>query len=149
MNALGIRDFFARAPGLHAFLLRRLRTFDGGAADGADGDAATGALDQDVFALLLLLSKLVPSPTAQQAKADALDLDALVPLVRACGTLRAHRARVVASRALVPLVAPSSLPTVALDLAAELPARGGALRQNALHGTLLQLSALVLSLIHI
>ena len=50
VNALGIRDFFARAPGLHAFLLRRLRTFDGGAADGADGDAATGALDQDVFA---------------------------------------------------------------------------------------------------
>ena len=54
---------------------------DGGGGGGGGGEAV---LQPDTFAILLLLSKLVPSATAQETTAGALDLEAFVPLVRAC-----------------------------------------------------------------
>jgi len=87
-NALGVRDFFARAPELHPFLLRQLRAcaVHGRAGGGGGGSGGEAVLQPDTFAILLLLSKLVPSATAQEATADTLDLGAFVPLVRACDT---------------------------------------------------------------
>ena len=85
-NALGVRDFFARAPELHPFLLRQLRAcaVHGRAGGGGGGGSGEAVLQPDTFAILLLLSKLVPSATAQETTAGALDLEAFVPLVRAC-----------------------------------------------------------------
>ena len=83
-NALGVRDFFARAPELHPFLLRQLRACAVHGRAGGGGGGGEAVLQPDTFAILLLLSKLVPSATAQEATADTLDLSAFVPLVRAC-----------------------------------------------------------------
>jgi hypothetical protein len=87
-NALGVRDFFARAPELHPFLLRQLRACAvhgrAGGGGGGGGGGGEAVLQPDTFAILLLLSKLVPSAMAQEAIADPLDLGAFVPLVRAC-----------------------------------------------------------------
>ena len=107
-NALGVRDFFARAPELHPFLLRQLRACavhgraggggggggGGGAGGGGGGGGGEAVLQPDTFAILLLLSKLVPSATAQETTADALDLEAFVPLVRACAAPPSNRVRI-------------------------------------------------------
>ena len=91
-NALGVRDFFARAPELHPFLLRQLRACAvHGRAGGGGGGGGEAVLQPDTFAILLLLSKLVPSATAQEGTADSLDLGAFVPLVRACDAPPSNR----------------------------------------------------------
>ena len=90
-NALGVRDFFARAPELHPFLLRQLRACAVHGRAGGGGSGGEAVLQPDTFAILLLLSKLVPSATAQEATADTLDLSAFVPLVRACDAPPSNR----------------------------------------------------------
>ena len=96
-NALGVRDFFARAPELHPFLLRQLRACavhgraGGGGGGGGSGGGGEAVLQPDTFAILLLLSKLVPSATAHETTADALELEAFVPLVRACDAPPSNR----------------------------------------------------------
>ena len=90
-NALGVRDFFARAPELHPFLLRQLRACAVHGRAGGGGSGGEAVLQPDTFAILLLLSKLVPSATAQEGTADSLDLGAFVPLVRACDAPPSNR----------------------------------------------------------
>eukprot|EP00966_Prymnesium_polylepis_P310974 7184743-Prymnesium_polylepis.1 len=94
----------------------------------------------DLFPCLLLLSKLVPSPVSHDAELAAPDINAFVPLVQAAAALPSLHTRVVASRALVPLVPPSAVAPFLASLAAELEHAPAA---NRAHGLQLQMLALL------
>lgn len=128
-NGIGVRDFFSRAPELRAFLMDALQP-------SPDGSSGRGNLA--IYPLLLLLSRLVPSPAAAKGSDDAM-LDEFVPLVRAFSRDRQLRVRTTAASALVPLVTPDALPAILLELADELCS---ATSHNHAHGVLLQLRAL-------
>lgn len=127
-NGIGVRDFFGRAPALLAFLTDALaradtataaaRTTsrgDGGASGSRGGGGAGGVAQLDPFPMLLLLSRLVPSPSTAEEGTSARSLGAalaaLVPLVQACGASRHLRVRQTAALALVPLSASRGLET--------------------------------------
>ena len=133
-NGIGISDFFARAPELHPYLVSALDSIV------HPKHAPQATSPPDLYSVLLLLSRLVPSPTTDLAHAAAVDVEAFVPLVMACGAMASCRVRVIASLALVPLIAPDDVPTCVLALARSLPASTSA---NQVHGTILQLKALV------
>ena len=158
-NALGIREFFGKAPELHPFLLAQLEKAaslatsvapSAAAANSAGSNSAVAssaaagsvplALPVDLFAILLLLSKLLPSQTTA-GSARVFDMDAFVPHVCACAALPAMRARAVAARALVPLVPPNRLRDFVHALARSLPGPPAVHNHNLLHGSLLQLQA--------
>ncbi|OQS01593.1 hypothetical protein ACHHYP_00569 [Achlya hypogyna] len=129
----------------------------------ADGAATTGVTSQDVFTrcvgvdafladhvgagtvsslypLLLFLSRLRPG----EAVAGVLPLATFVPMVRACAAQASIFHRRIAAHALAAIVRTSDVPTVVASLLRDLqqwmPRRT---QHNAMHGTLLQLLALV------
>lgn len=146
-NGLGIRDFFAKAPALLPFLLEQLAACAAAATPDAPGHAPSPDPSRpDLYAILLLLSKLVASPVAEGTRAR-LETDGFIPLVRRCAASASARVRGIAARALVPLVEPGRLVSFVTSLAAELPASRTGLTsltsRNQLHGLLLQLRALL------
>ncbi|MEC7300915.1 MAG: hypothetical protein VXW43_19860, partial [Pseudomonadota bacterium] len=68
---------------------------------------------------------VAPAPTTQESRADAVDISAFLPLVSACATLPAMRARVVAARALAAAAGAAARAALAA-LAALRPARHAA-----------------------
>ena len=126
VNGIGARAFFARAPELRSFLLSALHpTLE------TKSVLAT-------YPILLLMSRLVPSPSSDPTEDEL--LESFVPLVRSYASSRELRVRTVAASALVPLIAPPALPAFLLDLATELRMVAS---HNRAHGLLLQLRALV------
>jgi hypothetical protein len=136
-NGIGIRDFFSRAPAVRPYLITSLDAV----LHGSTGHVHAGVKQPpELYPMLLLLSKLVPSPTTTiEGSASPMDLRPLVPLVRECGAMPALRVRVIAADALVPLIEVSELPSFLPRLATELRDCRSA---NCAHGTLLQLKAL-------
>lgn len=104
--------------------------------------------------VLILLSRLKPSPIASEA-GDCLDPFLFMPFIQRCSTQRNLRIRVLASRALTGLVSNEKLHMVLLDIASGLPDSvnqtdntqschtHSSAQFNAIHGILLQLSALL------
>mmetsp|Transcript_22983 Transcript_22983/g.70379 ORF Transcript_22983/g.70379 Transcript_22983/m.70379 type:complete len:1811 (+) Transcript_22983:138-5570(+) len=168
-NGLGIRDFFTRAPELYPFLLACLRRSTAAAVGDnvalkehlhdADEAIASTAGTTDLFGILCLLGKLVPSPATPHSSTNPThDLAPFLALVSGCSELANHKLRVVAARAIVPLVPSDGLAAHLLALASSLPSQDASTStadgltagprkcrgaHNRLHGVLLQMVALL------
>ncbi|KNE57648.1 hypothetical protein AMAG_04513 [Allomyces macrogynus ATCC 38327] len=129
LNKVTGKEFFHRFPALHAFLLEHL-----GLAAAAEDSGASAAL----FPLLTLLARMAPS--VFDAANAHLSLAAFVPVGMACASSRQWKVREMAAEAMVSLV---SADAVAEHCAAVIRDRIPNAGQNAVHGYLLQLRALV------
>jgi len=140
-----------RFPTLHPFLLEELRSatlqlqHEEGSG-GYQGHGMTSTLHPSLGPVLIILSRLKPS-VISSGVGDWLSPSAFRPYVTSCATLGNFHVRVLASRALAPLVSSDDLPTVLLKLAESLPvarnASSNALSNSAIHGVLLQMTVLL------
>ncbi|KAF0755100.1 hypothetical protein AaE_005084 [Aphanomyces astaci] len=111
----------------------------------ADGAAAVGVSAQDVFTRCKGLDTFLLTHLQSQHSAatisDVLPLDTFVPLVVACAGETHIFHRRMAAHALAAIVAPTSIPAVVATLVQAL--QGPRYKNNKLHGSMLQLQALV------
>ncbi|KAM6460895.1 tRNA (32-2'-O)-methyltransferase regulator THADA isoform 3-T5 [Liasis olivaceus] len=139
-NRMTGREFFTRFPNLYPFLLAQLEQV----TSTADSQTKELKLHPSLFLLLLVLSKLYPSP--MDGTYSALSMASFVPLILRCGNSPVYRSRELAGRALVPFVMLNLVPQTVSSLLAGLPDRTDpCVRQNAVHGTLLQVFHLLQS----
>ncbi|KAK9412073.1 thyroid adenoma-associated protein [Crotalus adamanteus] len=139
-NRMTGREFFTRFPSLYPFLLSQLEQITGT----ADSKTKELKLHPSLFLLLLVLSKLYPSP--MDGTYSALSMASFVPLILRCGNSPVYRSRELAGRALVPFVMLNLVPQTVSSLLAGLPhSTDPYIRQNAVHGTLLQVLHLLQS----
>lgn len=168
-----------RYPTLHPFLLQELKSatwqLEHGNTGGVDsGHGLARTLHPSLAPVLIILSRLNPSFINSEVE-DWLNPSAFMPYVSQCATQRNLQVRVLASRALAPLVSAEDLLQVLIGLAGSLPvsaqtknsqtsglepkttsterSSGGARVSgimkvssfNAIHGVLLQMYALLSS----
>ncbi|NWX83161.1 THADA protein, partial [Nothoprocta pentlandii] len=139
-NRMTGREFFSRFPSLYTFLLKQLEVV----ANALDSESEELKLHPNLFLLLLILGKLYPSP--MDGTYSALSMAPFVPLIIRCGRSPMYRSREMSGRALVPFVTVNEVPQTALSLLAALPdCTSPRVRQNAVHGTLLQVFHLLQS----
>ncbi|XP_017296045.1 thyroid adenoma-associated protein isoform X2 [Kryptolebias marmoratus] len=139
-NRMTGREFFTRFPALYPFLLQQLEE----AAASVESDSGHVKLHPSLFLLLLVLSRLYPSP--MDGSSSPLGLAPFVPLIIRCGSSAVYRTREMAAQALVPFVLLTQVPSVVLSLLQELPPEPGPkVQQNHIHGTLLQVLFLLRS----
>lgn len=132
-NRMTGREFFSRFPSLYPFLLKQLEIV----ASTVDSDAGELKLHPSLFLLLLILGKLYPSP--MDGTYSALSMAPFVPFIMRCGHSPVYRSREMAARALVPFVMVDDIPKTVLSLLNGLPnSTDQFIRQNHIHGTLLQ-----------
>uniref|UniRef100_A0A8D2L601 tRNA (32-2'-O)-methyltransferase regulator THADA n=1 Tax=Varanus komodoensis TaxID=61221 RepID=A0A8D2L601_VARKO len=132
-NRMTGREFFTRFPNLYPFLLSQLEL----AASSVDSETSEMKLHPSLFLLLLILSKLYPSP--MDGAFSALSMAPFVPFILRCGHSPEYRSRELAGRALVPFLMVNMVPQTVSSLLAQLPdCTDSCIRQNAVHGTLLQ-----------
>uniref|UniRef100_A0A4W3HF11 tRNA (32-2'-O)-methyltransferase regulator THADA n=1 Tax=Callorhinchus milii TaxID=7868 RepID=A0A4W3HF11_CALMI len=132
-NRMTGREFFARFPTLYPFLLKQLETV----ANTVDSEAGVLKLHPSLFLLLLVLGRLFPSP--MDGTSSALSLAPFVPFIIRCSHSAVLRSREMAARALVPFVTVDQvLPTVRSLMEALPGLTEACVRQNHVHGTLLQ-----------
>ncbi|XP_072366552.1 thyroid adenoma-associated protein isoform X3 [Scyliorhinus torazame] len=132
-NRMTGREFFTRFPTLYPFLLKQLEIV----ATTMDSDSGVLKLHPSLFLLLLVLGRLYPSPL--DGTCSALRLAPFVPFIIRCAHSPVHRSREMAARALVPFVAVDCILPMAQSLLETLPAPTDlCIRQNHIHGTLLQ-----------
>ncbi|XP_071963394.1 tRNA (32-2'-O)-methyltransferase regulator THADA-like [Antedon mediterranea] len=139
-NCMTGREFFTRFPRLHAFLLDQLS-----ACLGLQPMSDTGYLQPSLFPILLLLSRLYPSPTDGS---DAnLSLSPFVPLVQRCGSSAIYKTRTMSARALASLVPSGEISKMVESLIKSLPQQKAQnFHQNEIHGNLLQIHELLQTL---
>lgn len=139
-NRMTGREFFTRFPALYPFLLTQLEE----AAATVESDSGQVKLHPSLFLLLLVLSRLYPSP--MDGSSSPLGLAPFTPFIIRCGRSAVYRTREMAARALVPFVLVTQVPSTVCDLLQELPQEPGPLIQhNHIHGTLLQVLFLLRS----
>uniref|UniRef100_A0A663ER01 tRNA (32-2'-O)-methyltransferase regulator THADA n=1 Tax=Aquila chrysaetos chrysaetos TaxID=223781 RepID=A0A663ER01_AQUCH len=129
-NRMTGREFFSRFPSLYPFLLKQL-------------EVVTNTLNS-LFLLLLILGRLYPSP--MDGTYSALSMAPFVPFIIRCGHSPVYRSREMSGRALVPFVTVNEVPHTVLSLLEGLPdSTSPCIRQNNIHGTLLQVFHLLQS----
>ncbi|CAJ1066908.1 thyroid adenoma-associated protein [Xyrichtys novacula] len=139
-NRMTGREFFTRFPALYPFLLNQLE----GAAATVESDSGQVKLHPSLFLLLLVLSRLYPSP--MDGSSSPLGLAPFMPFIIRCGRSAVYRTREMAARALVPFVLLTQVPSTVHTLLQELPLTPGPqTQQNHIHGTLLQVLFLLRS----
>ncbi|XP_060125391.1 tRNA (32-2'-O)-methyltransferase regulator THADA-like isoform X3 [Zootoca vivipara] len=128
---------FSRYPQLNSILLKELAT----AAEESTGpQKGRFRLCPSLYAILTFLAKLQPGGTdTWNSDTNACFLE---PLVQLSGN-PIHAVRMMAAKALVPLVPATEYGGVLFRLASGLPLPGDELCHNALHGRLLQLQGLL------
>uniref|UniRef100_A0A7N6FJ83 tRNA (32-2'-O)-methyltransferase regulator THADA n=1 Tax=Anabas testudineus TaxID=64144 RepID=A0A7N6FJ83_ANATE len=132
-NRMTGREFFTRFPALYPFLLHQLEE----AAATVESDSGQAKLHPSLFLLLLVLSRLYPSP--MDGSSSPLGLAPFMPFIIRCGRSAVYRTREMAARALVPFVLVTQVPSTVQSLLQELPPEPGPKNQhNHIHGTLLQ-----------
>ena len=162
-------DFFAHFPTLHPFLLDQLTQATRGMGETpadqqeqmlemqhaallskeADAPDWGAAMHPSLYPVLLLLSRLIPSPTdesAAGASSTRLDTHAFLPLIRACSSHPYWQARFMAAKAAVSLVAVGQLKAYLHEIVDALIAAGNQSQpthHNQLHGLLLQMETLM------
>uniref|UniRef100_A0A670XXT4 tRNA (32-2'-O)-methyltransferase regulator THADA n=1 Tax=Pseudonaja textilis TaxID=8673 RepID=A0A670XXT4_PSETE len=137
-NRMTGREFFTRFPSFYPFLLSQLEQIT------STADSTSDLLHPGLFLLLLVLSKLYPSP--MDGTYSALSMASFVPLILRCGNSPVYRSRELAGRALVPFVMLNLVPQTVSSLLAGLPdSTDPCIQQNAVHGTLLQILHLLQS----
>ncbi|XP_067149238.1 tRNA (32-2'-O)-methyltransferase regulator THADA [Apteryx mantelli] len=139
-NRMTGREFFSRFPSLYPFLLKELEIV----ANALDSETEELKLHPSLFLLLLILGKLYPSP--MDGTYSALSMAPFVPFIIRCGHSPVYRSRDMSGRALVPFVMVNEVPQTVLSLLKGLPdCTSPCIRQNAIHGTLLQVFHLLQS----
>ncbi|XP_068089110.1 tRNA (32-2'-O)-methyltransferase regulator THADA isoform X2 [Hyperolius riggenbachi] len=139
-NRMTGREFFSRFPVLYPFLLEQLESV----ADTVDSPTGESKLHPSLYLLLLILSKLYPSP--MDGTYSALSMAPFIPFLIRCANSPVYRSREMAARALIPFVMADDIPRTAVGLLQSLPDSGSHLvRQNHVHGALLQVSHLLQS----
>ncbi|KAG4181992.1 hypothetical protein ERO13_A09G017100v2 [Gossypium hirsutum] len=162
-RALTGLEFFHRYPSLHPFVFNELKIATellGDALSGQTESNLAKAVHPSLCPMLILLSRLKPSPIASET-GDDLDPFLFMPFIMKCSTQSNLRVRILASRALTGLVSNEKLPTVLLNIASELPQAENQIASpvasiplylangahhvsyNLIHGLLLQLGSLV------
>uniref|UniRef100_A0A3P8S9T9 tRNA (32-2'-O)-methyltransferase regulator THADA n=1 Tax=Amphiprion percula TaxID=161767 RepID=A0A3P8S9T9_AMPPE len=132
-NRMTGREFFTRFPALYPFLLSQLEE----AAATVESDSGQVKLHPSLFLLLLVLSRLYPSP--MDGSSSPLGLAPFMPFIMRCGRSAVYRTREMAARALVPFVLVTKVPSAVCSLVLELPLQPGPkIQHNHIHGTLLQ-----------
>uniref|UniRef100_A0A8B9C0D4 tRNA (32-2'-O)-methyltransferase regulator THADA n=1 Tax=Anser brachyrhynchus TaxID=132585 RepID=A0A8B9C0D4_9AVES len=129
-NRMTGREFFSRFPSLYPFLLKQLEV--------------VANTSNSLFLLLLILGKLYPSP--MDGTYSALSMAPFVPFIIRCGHSPVYRSREMSGRALVPFVMVNEVPHTVMSLLRGLPdCTSPCIRQNNIHGTLLQVFHLLQS----
>ncbi|NWY62097.1 THADA protein, partial [Chionis minor] len=137
-NRMTGREFFSRFPSLYPFLLKQLEVV----TSTLNSDAEELKIHPSLFLLLLILGRLYPSP--MDGTYSALTMAPFVPCIIRCGHSPVYRSREMSGRALVPFVMVNEVPRTVLSLLEGLPdSTSPCIRQNNIHGTLLQVSFLV------
>ncbi|XP_063774402.1 tRNA (32-2'-O)-methyltransferase regulator THADA isoform X2 [Pseudophryne corroboree] len=132
-NRMTGREFFSRFPTLYPFFLEQLEAF----AKTVDSDTTESKLHPSLYLLLLILSKLYPSP--MDGTYSALSLAPFIPYIMRCRRSPVYRSREMAARALVPFLMVHDITRTAVDLLRSLPdSNRHPVRQNHVHGTLVQ-----------
>ncbi|XP_024527150.1 thyroid adenoma-associated protein homolog [Selaginella moellendorffii] len=131
-------EFFNRYPALHPFLLEELEC----ATMNLQQGVTQSRLHPSLAPILVILSRLRPSIVNTRTD-DWLSPSAFMPSVVRCATQCNLKLRVLASRALAPLVTAENLLNVLLELCSQLSKKP--VRYNTIHGVLLQLSSLLKS----
>ncbi|XP_044070655.1 thyroid adenoma-associated protein isoform X3 [Siniperca chuatsi] len=139
-NRMTGREFFTRFPALYPFLLNQLEE----AAATVESDSGQVKLHPSLFLLLLVLSRLYPSP--MDGSSSPLGLAPFMPFIIRCGRSAVYRTREMAARALVPFVLVTQVPSTVHALLKELPPEPRPnIQHNHIHGTLLQVLFLLRS----
>uniref|UniRef100_A0A8C5DWK7 tRNA (32-2'-O)-methyltransferase regulator THADA n=1 Tax=Gouania willdenowi TaxID=441366 RepID=A0A8C5DWK7_GOUWI len=139
-NRMTGREFFTRFPALYPFLLRQLEE----AAATVESRSGQAKLHPSLFLLLLVLSRLYPSP--MDGSSSPLGLAPFMPFIMRCARCAVYRTREMAARALVPFVLVTQLSSTVHSLLLQLPSEPGHhVQQNHVHGTLLQVLFLLRS----
>ncbi|KFP89513.1 Thyroid adenoma-associated protein, partial [Apaloderma vittatum] len=134
-NRMTGREFFSRFPSLYPFLLKQLEAV----TNTVNSEAEELKIHPGLFLLLLILGRLYPSP--MDGTSSALSMAPFVPFIIRCGRSPVYRSREMSGRALVPFVAVNEIPSTVLSLLEGLPdSTSPCIRQNNIHGTLLQVS---------
>ncbi|XP_077193802.1 tRNA (32-2'-O)-methyltransferase regulator THADA isoform X2 [Paroedura picta] len=139
-NRMTGREFFTRFPNLYPFLLNKLEVV----ASTMDGESGKLKLHPSLFLLLLILGKLYPSP--MDGTYSTLSMAPFIPFILKCGYSAVYRSREMAGRALVPFIMTNQVPQTVRSLLVGLPdCTDPCVRQNAVHGTLVQVFHLLQS----
>ncbi|XP_046784345.1 thyroid adenoma-associated protein homolog isoform X3 [Gallus gallus] len=128
VEGLSLPAFLGQHPQLGAVLLAELEAAVPGGPH----------LRPALHAVLTLLAQLQPGPDDPSSPSTHF----LEPLLELAGS-PIYAVRAMAAKALIPVVPPPQRPALLLQLAQQLPAPGGVLSHNALHGRLLQMKALL------
>ncbi|KAM6432906.1 tRNA (32-2'-O)-methyltransferase regulator THADA [Rhynochetos jubatus] len=139
-NRMTGREFFSRFPSLYPFLLKQLEVV----TNTLKSEAEELKIHPGLFLLLLILGRLYPSP--MDGTYSALSMAPFVPFIIRCGHSPVYRSREMSGRALVPFVMVNEVPHTVLSLLEGLPdCTSPCIRQNNIHGTLLQVFHLLQS----
>uniref|UniRef100_A0A8C3LUW1 tRNA (32-2'-O)-methyltransferase regulator THADA n=1 Tax=Chrysolophus pictus TaxID=9089 RepID=A0A8C3LUW1_CHRPC len=133
-NRMTGAEFFSRFPSLYPFLLKQLEVVANTL------NSIELKIHPSLFLLLLILGKLYPSP--MDGTYSALSMAPFVPFIIRCGHSPVYRSREMSGRALVPFVMINEVPHTVMSLLKGLPdSTSLCIRQNSIHGTLLQVSS--------
>lgn len=117
-------EFFHRYPTLHPFLLEELlcatEQLEESVSQSWNGSNLGKSLHPSLGAVLIILSRFKPS-TISSGSEDWLNPSAFMPYVRRCATQRNLKVRILASKALAPLVSSENLLNTLHDIASGLP----------------------------
>ncbi|XP_055671940.1 thyroid adenoma-associated protein isoform X1 [Falco peregrinus] len=139
-NRMTGREFFSWFPSLYPFLLKQLEAV----TNTLNSEAEELKIHPSLFLLLLILGRLYPSP--MDGTYSALSMAPFVPFIIRCGHSPVYRLREMSGRALVPFIMVNEVPHTVLSLLEGLPeSTSPCLRQNTIHGTLLQVFYLLQS----
>ncbi|KAH7422985.1 hypothetical protein KP509_12G034300 [Ceratopteris richardii] len=122
-------EFFHRYPSLHSFLLKELQNAtsqlgdESGQVRSVRPSALFKTLHPSLAPVLIILSRLKPS-IIKTDKHDWLSPSAFISSVSRCAMQSNMKVRILASRALSPLVAPDQLPDMLYELVDCLPVIG-------------------------
>ncbi|XP_064504430.1 tRNA (32-2'-O)-methyltransferase regulator THADA isoform X1 [Pseudopipra pipra] len=133
-------EFFSRFPSLYPFLLKQLEVV----TSTLNSEVEELKVHPSLFLLLLILGRLYPSP--MDGTHSALSMAPFVPFIIRCGHSPVYRCREMSGQALVPFVMVNEVPHTVLSLLEGLPnSTSHCIRQNSIHGTLLQVFRLLQS----
>ncbi|KAG1706995.1 Thyroid adenoma-associated [Nymphon striatum] len=130
-NCLTARVFFSRFPSLFEIILNLLKSFCKQSNNSQIG------FNPVIYPILLLLGRLNPSVT--DGSDSNLRLAEFVPFVQMCTFSPIMKTRVLAAHALVPLIGTTQYVNIVQDLFSQLPQKFDEIKQNFIHGILLQL----------
>ncbi|KAJ3070496.1 hypothetical protein HDU98_006506 [Podochytrium sp. JEL0797] len=136
INTVSGREFFARFPRLHSFMMEKLQS----AVLELNGENHT--VHPAFYPILTILSRL--KPTALEANTSHLTLQTFRPLVEQCASSSFFKVREVTARAFASLIPPTEfVETVERLMAGLTPTACAEMNANEVHGKLMMVRNLI------